>query len=150
MTVQEVPYQELSLELLLEADPSREKLLSYLPRSLCFAIKVEQHTVGACAVLETSPQVYELMCIAVDPQRQAQGIGTQLLEYVVAHVRGLGAQRLELGTGTFGYQLAFYQRAGFRAVAVDRDYFLRTYHEPIFEDGIQLKDMLRLEVSYRE
>ena len=49
-----------------------------------------------------------------------------------------------MGTGTFGYQLAFYQRQGFRATGIDRDFFVKNYPEPIFEDGIQLFDMLRL------
>jgi protein-L-isoaspartate O-methyltransferase len=60
----------------------------------------------------------------------------------------MGARRLEVGTGSFGYQLAWYQRAGFRVFAVERDFFLDNYEEPIFEDGIQLKDMLRLAVDY--
>ncbi len=60
----------------------------------------------------------------------------------------MGARRLEVGTGTFGYQLAWYQREGFRVFAVERDFFLVNYEEPIYENNIQLKDMLRLAVDY--
>ncbi|CDI94197.1 IAA acetyltransferase [Pseudomonas aeruginosa PA38182] len=52
--------------------------------------------------------------------------------------------RIELGTGTFGYQLAFYQRVGFRVDKVVKNYFLDNYDQPIYEMGIQHKDMLRL------
>jgi len=55
---------------------------------------------------------------------------------------------MEVGTGTFGYQLAFYQRHGFRVTAIDRDFFVQNYPEPIFEDGIQLHDMLRLTLRF--
>ncbi len=55
---------------------------------------------------------------------------------------------MEVGTGSFGYQLAFYQRHGFRVTSIDRDFFARNYPEPIFEDGIQLFDMLRLTLRY--
>jgi len=53
--------------------------------------------------------------IAVRPGLRGQGIGTALLCHVIeeASVQGFGC--LEVGTGTFGFQLAFYQRAGFRA-----------------------------------
>ncbi len=61
----------------------------------------------------------------------------------------MGARRLEVGTGTFGYQLTWYQRNGFRVFAVERDFFLANYEEPIYENGIQLKDMLRLAVDYK-
>ena len=48
---------------------------------------------------------------------------------------------------SFGYQLAWYQREGFRVFAIERDFFLENYPEPIYEQGIQLKDMLRLVVE---
>lgn len=64
---------------------------------------------------------------------------------VLGHAR---AARLEVGTGTFGHQLAFYQRLGFRVTHVDRGFFLDNYDAPIFEDGIQHKDMLRLTLDY--
>ena len=50
---------------------------------------------------------------------------------------------------TFGYQLAWYQREGVRVYAVERDLFLADYEEPIYEEGIQLKDMLRLAVEHQ-
>ena len=55
-----------------------------------------------------------------------------------------GINRVELGTGTFGYQLIYYQRLGFRVESVVKDYFLRHYSESIYENGIQHQDSLRL------
>lgn len=89
------------------------------------------------------------MNIAVAPSRQQRGIGTTLLGHVISVFREEGACRLEVGTGTFGYQLAFYQRQGFRVTGIDTNFFLTNYPEPIFEDGIQLKDMLRLTLVLR-
>ena len=88
------------------------------------------------------------MCIAVYPDRQKSGIGTALLKWVIDFYRKSGAGRLEVGTGTFGYQLAFYQRQGFRVTAIDRIFFIHNYPEPIFEDGIQLFDMLRFTLDF--
>ena len=41
-----------------------------------------------------------------------------------------------------------YQPEGFRVFAVERDFFLVNYEEPIYENGIQLKEMLRPAVDY--
>ncbi len=51
-------------------------------------------------------------------------------------------------TGTFGYQLTFYQREGFRVDSIDKDFFLVNYEKPIYEAGIQLQDMLRLVLEF--
>jgi ribosomal protein S18 acetylase RimI-like enzyme len=146
--IQEVPYTNAPIELLLEADPSVEKLKAYLPRSRCFVATLQHNPVGAYVVQPIARAVYELMSIAVSPEHQRQGIGSELLRHAVSSVHHMGARRLELGTGTFGYQLTWYQREGFRDFAVERDFFLNNYQEPIYENGIQLKDMLRLAVDY--
>lgn len=78
------------------------------------------------------------------PGYQNQGIGTELLQHLFGIVKERNGESVEVGTGTFGYQLAFYQRAGFRADRIDKDFFLLNYKEAIFENGIQHKDMLRL------
>ena len=148
LQIEEVPYTNAPIVLLLEADPSVERIEAYLPGARCFAAILQGKTVGACVVQGIAPEIYELMSIAVSPEHQRQGIGSKLLKHVVAAVRDMGARRLEVGTGTFGYQLAWYQRAGFRVFAVERDFFLLNYDEPIYEIGIQLKDMLRLAVDY--
>lgn len=88
------------------------------------------------------------MNIAVSPAVQQHGVGTQLLGYVIEKVKESGAHRLEVGTGTFGYQLTFYQRQGFRVDYIDKDFFLKNYPEPIIENGIQHKDMLRLSLTF--
>lgn len=148
MEIQEVPHAEAPMELLLEADPSVEKIKAYLPGSRCFVAVRQGRPAGACVVQRIAPEVYELMSIAVSPECQQKGIGSELLRHVVITVHDMGARRLEVGTGTFGYQLAWYQREGFRVFAVERDFFLVNYDAPIYENGIQLKDMLRLAVDY--
>lgn len=148
MEIREVSHTDAPIELLLEADPSIEKIRAYLPRSRCFVAHLHGIQVGAYVVQCIAPALYELMSIAVSPEHQRKGIGSSLLRHAVATVHDLGARRLELGTGTFGYQLTWYQREGFRVFALERDFFLNNYDEPIYEDGIQLKDMLRLAVDY--
>jgi ribosomal protein S18 acetylase RimI-like enzyme len=147
--IAEISPADAPLELLLLADPSEDKVTAYLPRSRCFATYSGASPVAACVAMPLSDAAYEIMNIAVTPSQQKRGIGTKLLGYVISVFRAEGACRLEVGTGTFGYQLAFYQRQGFRVTGIDTDFFLLNYPEPIFEDGIQLTDMLRLTLVLR-
>ena len=152
LLIREVPTSDAPMDLLLLADPSEEKVRSYLAQSRCFVASDDGVVAGACAcaVQPLEAGGHELMCIAVYPDRQKSGIGTALLKWVIDFYRKSGAGRLEVGTGTFGYQLAFYQRQGFRVTAIDRNFFIENYPEPIFEDGIQLFDMLRLTLDFAD
>ncbi len=138
------------MELLLLADPSEDKVRSYLPGSQCFVASSNGAVVGACVVQRLGAGVHELMNIAIQPDHQKFGYGTALLEWVVDFFRKSGASQIEVGTGAFGYQLTFYQRHGFRVTSVDHDFFVRNYPKPIFEDGIQHFDMLRLTLRYSD
>ncbi|MFC4727174.1 GNAT family N-acetyltransferase [Coralloluteibacterium thermophilus] len=148
LSVREVPADEAPMALLMLADPSEEKIRAYLPGSRCFVGSSDGSDVAACVVLPRDAGTYELMSISVRPDRQQRGHGTALLKWVLAFFGRLGARRMEVGTGTFGHQLAFYQRQGFRVARIDRDFFVDNYPEPIFEDGIRHLDMLRLVREY--
>ena len=55
---------------------------------------------------------------------------------------------LEVGTGNAGIgQLALYQRCGFSIESIEKDYFVRHYPEPIYENGIECRDMVRLRME---
>jgi len=150
LLIQEVPAADAPMELLLLADPSEDKVRSYLSGSRCFVASRGAVLVGACVVQPRGAGTHEVMSIAVPPAHQKSGYGTALLKWVIAFYRSAGARQLEVGTGTFGYQLAFYQRQGFRVTSIDPDFFVRNYPEPIFEDGIRLFDMLRLTLKYSD
>ena len=148
--IEEAAASEVPMDLLLQADPSRTKVEGYLSQSRCFIARFKDQAVGACIVKRVSADIHELMNISVAPEHQRNGIGKKLLQHVIASTGKAKVKRLEVGTGTFGYQLAFYQREGFRADAIDKDFFLLNYEEPIYENGIQLKDMLRLVINFDE
>lgn len=143
-----VPVEQAPMDLLLEADPSESQVMGYLKDGICFVARRKQGNVGVYVLKQHANQNYfELMNIAVAPDCQKKGIGRQLLNHAISEVKNRGAKKLSLGTGSFGYQLSFYQRAGFRVDYVERDFFLQNYKEPVFEDGIQHKDMLRLSLE---
>src|SRR5690606_26899121 len=110
LQIHEVRPADAPMELLLLADPSAAKLRAYLPHSKCFVASRDDVVVGACVVQALAAGAHELMSIAVHPSHQQAGHGSALLKWVIEHFRQAGASQLEVGTGSFGYQLAFYQR----------------------------------------
>jgi len=104
---------------------------------------------AACIVKAQTNSLAEIFNVSVSPelQGQGQGLGSKLLKLVLSQLPSKGINRVELGTGTFGHQLTYYQRLGFRVDSVIKDHFLLNYSEPIYENGIQHKDMLRLYVD---
>ncbi|WP_028109011.1 GNAT family N-acetyltransferase [Ferrimonas futtsuensis] len=138
---------QLPISLLLEADPCEENIRSYIDKCWMFAARQQDQYLGACLVLPGQNGAAEIVNLAVQPLSQGQGIGTALLRWTLEQLSAKGIHRVELGTGSFGPQLTFYQRLGFRVTQVQRDYFLTHYPEPLFEQGIQHKDRLWLSLD---
>lgn len=136
------------IDLLLEADPSVTAVNKYLSSSECHVAKLGNETIGVFVLKKKEKGIWELMNIAVNPIFQKRGFGTKLLKKAIETAKENGAEKLEVGTGSFGYQLTFYQKAGFRVTSIDKNFFLKNYTEPIFEFGIQHKDMLRLTIEF--
>ncbi|MDN5213399.1 GNAT family N-acetyltransferase [Fulvivirgaceae bacterium BMA12] len=140
----QVPGDQVPLPLLLQADPSEQKVKGYLNDSACYIAETSGVVAGVYVLRKLNPSTFELMNISVHAGYQGKGIGSKMLTHAIAEAKRFGAGRLEVGTGTFGYQLAFYQKAGFRVYAIAQDFFLKNYDFPLIESGIQHKDMLRL------
>lgn len=146
----EMDPDQLPLALLLEADPAEQRIAAYLPGAWGFAALAGNEmneVVGACVAGLVGEQAAEIFNIAVAPNRQQQGIGSGLLRFVLTNLAGKGVHRVELGTGSFGHQLTYYQLHGFRVDGVIKDHFLIHYPEPLMEQGIQHRDMLRLSLA---
>ena len=149
MEFKEIESREVPFNLLLEADPSEASISSYLYDSWCFIAcdSDNKEVLGACIAKPLTSTTVEIFNVSVLPSHQRLGIGTKLLKSVLEELPNKGITRVELGTGTFGYQLTYYQRLGFRVDSVSKDHFLINYSDPIFENGIQHKDMLRLYIN---
>lgn len=137
--------EEIPMELLLSADPSREIVEEYVQRGECFIAEIEQQIIGVYVLLPTRPETVELKNVAVKDEFQGKGIGKQLVMDAIRVAKTKGFKTIEVGTGNSSIgQLALYQKCGFRIVGVDRDFFVKHYSEEIFENGIQCRDMVRL------
>ncbi|MEI2357918.1 GNAT family N-acetyltransferase [Mesobacillus zeae] len=138
-------HKQAPLDLLLLADPSQQLVEEYIKRGKCFAAYSGENVVGVYVLLPTRPDTIELVNVAVAVDHQGKGIGKQLVNHAVRQAQLLGFKTIEVGTGNSSVaQLALYQKCGFRITGVDKDFFIRHYTEEIFENGMQVVDMIRL------
>lgn len=137
--------EELPLELLLLADPSEKLVREYISRGKCFIMNLDGIIIGTYVLLPTRPETVEIVNVAVNENYHGQGYGKQLVLHAIETAKDYGYKTIEIGTGNSGVvQLALYQKCGFRMTSIDRDFFVRHYDKPIFENGIQVTDMVRL------
>ncbi|MGB3310348.1 MAG: GNAT family N-acetyltransferase [Nodosilinea sp.] len=154
MQVKDLTPAEWPWPLLLDADPSREQIDTYIHRSTVMGLVTGDTamahegrflTIAVVVLLEREPRVVEVMNMAVAPSYQGKKFGKLLLAEAIERSRQQGIKRMLVGTGNASIaQLAFYQKMGFRLDSIDRDYFVRTYPEPIFENGIWCRDRVLL------
>lgn len=138
--------EPLPMDLLLEADPSEALVLEYATNGFCYVAERHGERIGTYVLLPLSETVIEIKNIALAAPARGKGYGKQLLKHAMAEAHSMRYEAIEIGTGNSSLdQLAFYQKCGFRMVSIDRDFFVRHYPEPIFENGIQCRDMIRLE-----
>ncbi|RIZ60183.1 GNAT family N-acetyltransferase [Paraclostridium bifermentans] len=143
-----VEYIEIPYELLYLADPSKESINDYISRGDLYVAYIENEVVGAYVILKTRSLTAEIMNISVKEAYQQKGIGKVLIEHAISTSKNLNIKTLEVGTGNSSiYQLAFYQKCGFRIVGVDKDFFKKHYNEKIVENGIECIDMIRMSMD---
>ena len=140
--------KDAPMDLLLLADPSEELVRSYLEKGTCYVAELDGERVASALIMETEPHTIEVMNLAVKEEFQNKGIGKQLLLYVIEEIKKGDAKKIEIGTGNPGVvQMLLYQKCGFRIVGIDFDFFRRTHDEPIFENGIECRDMIRMMID---
>jgi GNAT superfamily N-acetyltransferase len=97
--------------------------------------------VGA-ATMQWRGELCEIMELAVATERHGQGIGSEIVAWLIDEARRRGKTAVLVGTANSSIgNIAFYQKTGFRMDHVRKDYF-RYYREPHYENGIQIRDML--------
>lgn len=141
--------EELPMDLLLAADPSEELVGKYCSGGFVYEAIVEGELIGVCVLLPLSATVAEIKNIAVAETVRGKGYGKQLIHHALSEADRLKFTRVEIGTGNSSVdQLMLYQKCGFRIDSVDHDFFTRNYSEPIVENGIQCRDMIRLVYTF--
>jgi len=137
--------EDFPWDLLLLADPNKERVDEYVKRGECYVANEGEDVVGTYTLLFHHDNSVEIINIAVRNNMQGKGIGKTLVLDIIERCKRREVHLLEVGTGNSSIdQLAFYQKCGFRITGVEKDLFTNEYSEPIEENGIRCRDMIRL------
>ena len=96
-----------------------------------------------CVVTDEGNGILEIKNIATEPDCQGKGYGKALIEFISETYRGRYSV-LQAGTGDSPLTIPFYEKCGFHRSHVVKNFFIDHYDHPIYEDGIQLVDMIYL------
>lgn len=139
---------DIPTELLLLSDPSEAVIAEYIGSCTKFVARLNTRIVGVLLLLKTRPRTLEIMNISVYQEYQNKGIGKKLIYKAIEFARDNKATTLDIGTGNPGvFQLLLYQKCGFRIVGVEFDYFRKNHPERIYDNGIECRDMIRLQLE---
>ncbi|MBO0430680.1 N-acetyltransferase [Enterococcus sp. DIV0660C] len=147
--IEKLKANELPWALLLDADPEKEKVLAYLEQGEGIVWKENGETLGVLIFVATKDE-FEIMNVAVAPQSQGRGIGGLLLEAAFQQIEEETENQTQviIRTGSItSAALHLYQKKGFSEISREKDYFIKNYAEPIYEEGILLRDQVTLAKS---
>ena len=130
-------------ELLLLGDEQENMIDRYLERGAMYVLE-DPEPVGVCVVTDEGNGILELKNIAVSPAVQGRGYGRAMLKFLQSRYRGQ-YRLLQAGTGDSPLTVPFYEACGFRRCHVIPDFFTQYYDHPIFEAGVQLRDLVYLQ-----
>ncbi len=129
-------------ELLLLADEDLSMIEKYLYRGEMFAL-YDDDLKSICVVTQESDEVCELKNIATYEKWHGKGYGSKLLDHLSAYYKGKYKTML-VGTGDIPWITEFYRKSGFKFSHRIKNFFTDNYDHPMFDDGVQLVDMVYL------
>jgi ribosomal protein S18 acetylase RimI-like enzyme len=130
------------LDLLLLADEQEDMIDKYLESGDMFAL-YDDNLKTVCVVVSIDKESCELKNIATYKKYQGKGYAKALIHFISDYYKN-NYKSMLVGTGETPAILSFYESCGFRKSHLIKNFFTDNYDHPIFEDGIQLVDMVYL------
>lgn len=130
------------LDLLLLADESEEMIDKYLDKGDMFAL-FDNDLKSICVIAQIDSTTCELKNIATYKKFQSKGYGRALIDYISDFYKN-HYETMLVGTGETPTIMSFYEGCGFEKSHVIKNFFTDNYDHPMFEDGIQLINMVYL------
>lgn len=131
------------LDLLLLADEQENMIDRYLDKGKMYVLD-DNGIKCECIVTDEGNDVLEIKNIATVPDYQGKGYAKSLIDFIVEKYREQYAI-LQVGTGDSPLTIPFYEKCGFVRSHIIPNFFTDNYDHPIYEDGVQLVDMVYLQ-----
>ena len=134
------------LDLLLIADEQEDMIDKYLERGEVFAL-YDGDLKSICVVTQEDKNICELKNLATYEEYRGRGYGRYLISYIFEYYKDK-CKTLFVGTGDSPWILSFYEHCGFEISHRVENFFTNNYSHPIYEDGVQLIDMVYLKKEF--
>lgn len=132
-----------NLDLLLLADPEEEAIDKYINDCEVFEFYYRDILIGQGAIKQLSSTTYEIKNFAIYEKFHNCGYGKILINLLCKKYLE-SFKNIEILVGTSEQGVGFYQKCGFQFSYIVENFFINNYKQPIFENGIQCKDMFYL------
>jgi GNAT superfamily N-acetyltransferase len=130
------------LDLLLLADEQEDMIDRYLEKGDMFAL-YDDDLKSVCVVAEKDKETCELKNIATYKKYQGKGYARALIKFISEYYKN-SYKSILVGTGDTPTILLFYESCGFEKSHSIKNFFTDNYDHAMFEEGIQLIDMVYL------
>lgn len=135
-----IPY-----ELLLLADETSEAIDQYIFKCDIYLLQDGTENIAVMALYRNSDTELEIKNIAVIESYRSKGIGSILIKRAKEIALDNHYEVLSVGTSDTGFQqIRFYEKNDFKKTGIRKDFFIDNYPSPIYENGLQMRDMVLL------
>lgn len=136
------------IDLLLLGDEDEKMIDKYLERGEMYILD-DNGIKAECVVTDEGSKILEIKNIAVSPKFQKQGYGKKLIEFITEKYSE-NFSVIQAGTGDSPLTIPFYEKYGFRKSHIVKNFFIDNYKNPIYEEGVQLIDMIYLQKNLKK
>ena len=132
--------KEKYIDLLLEADPSKEQIEKYLESSDLFVLTYKEDVANVAVVQFVDDDTIELKNIATKEKYSGQGYAKKMLKYLADNYKQKYKRML---VGTTENNIPFYVKQGFdKYEKTIKNYFVDNYNEEIIDGDLVCTDLI--------
>ena len=136
---QENSNKEQYMELLLEADPSKELINHYLNLGELFVLNYNDDVACVAVVVRIDDEIVELKNIATKEEYRGKGFGKRMINYLAYKYK---VNYKKMMVGTTENNIPFYVKLGFdNFEKTIKNFFIDNYEEEIWDGKLQCIDM---------
>lgn len=136
------------IDLLLLGDEDEKTIDKYLERGEMYILD-DNGIKAECVVTDEGNKTLEIKNIAVSPKFQKHGYGKKLIEFITEKYSE-NFSVIQAGTGDSPLTIPFYEKCGFKKSHIVKNFFIDNYKNPIYEEGVQLIDMIYLQKNLKK
>ncbi len=135
------------MDLLLLGDEQVNMIEKYLYVGDLYGL-FDQDLKTLAVVTKVDEETYELKNLATYEKDHSKGYGTHMLNYII-DLHKDKCRKLIVGTGNSEGILSYYKKFGFTYSHTVKNFFVDNYNHEMFDDGVQLIDMIYLKLEYK-